>query len=80
MTLKTTVNDPQGLTVRRGLQSLGFTSISSVRMGKYLEVRLEAANQLEAQAQVQQMCEQLLANTVIEEYRYEMEDEVAHPQ
>ena len=74
VTLKSTVNDPHGLTVQGGLQTLGFTSVDSVRMGKYLEVRLEAPSQQEAEAEVKGMCERLLANPVIEEYRYEVEE------
>ena len=73
VTLKPTVNDPQGLTVQGGLQALGFASVASVRVGKYLEVRLQAASRQRAEAQVRGMCDQLLANPVIEAYRYEVE-------
>ena len=72
VTLKPTVNDPQGLAVRTGLHHLGFDSVESVRMGKYLEVALEAADEDAARAQVDQMCRQLLANPVIEQYRFEV--------
>ena len=70
--LKPTVNDPQGLAVRTGLHHLGFDSVESVRMGKYLEVSLEAAEEGAARAHVDQMCRQLLANPVIEQYRFEV--------
>jgi len=73
VTLKPTVNDPPGLTIRGALHSLGFTGVESVRSGKYMEVRLDAASVDEARAQVEEMCRKLLANPVIEQYRYEVE-------
>ena len=72
VTLKPTVNDPQGLAIRGGLHHLGFESVDSVRMGKYLEVGLEAADEAAARERVDQMCRQLLANPVIEQYRFEV--------
>ena len=72
ITLKPTVNDPQGRTVMGGLKSLGFESVSDVRAGKYLEVKLQEADQSEAEKQVKDMCNKLLANPVIEEYRFEL--------
>ena len=74
ITLKPTVNDPQGRTVMGGLKSLGFESVSDVRAGKYLEVKLQAADKSEAEKQVKDMCDKLLANPVIEEYRFELEE------
>ena len=74
VTLKPTVNDPQGLTIRGGLHMLGFSSVQQVRMGKYLEVQVEAAGQDAARAQVEEMCRKLLANPVIEEFRFELEE------
>ena len=74
VTLKSTVNDPQGLTVLGALQSLGFDSADSVRIGKYLEVKLADADASQAGDRVDQMCRRLLANPVIEEYRFELED------
>ena len=73
VTFKPTVNDPQGLAIRGGLHHLGFESVDSVRMGKYLELRLEEADAERARARVDQMCRQLLANPVIEEYRFDLE-------
>ena len=73
VTLKPTVSDPQGLAIRGGLHHLGFESVQSVRAGKYLELRLDDADQEAARAKVDQMCRQLLANPVIEEYRFEVE-------
>lgn len=72
ITLKPTVNDPEGLTIRGGLHSLGFESVESVRAGKYMEIRIDAATPQDAEAQVLEMCRKLLANPVIEDYRYEI--------
>ena len=74
VTLKTTVADPQGLTVRGGLHSLGFAEVESVRAGKYMEIRLQAADRAQAERQVAEMCRLLLANPVIEDYRFELEE------
>ncbi len=74
VTLKPTVNDPQGLTVRGGLHSLGFESVESVRVGKYLEVRIAEADRAQAEAKVHDMCRDLLANPIIEDYRFELQE------
>ncbi len=74
VTLKPTVNDPQGLTIRGALHSLGFAGVNSVRAGKYLEMRLETGDRQEAEAQVTEMCPKLLANPIIEDYRFELEE------
>ncbi len=73
ITLKPTVNDPQGITVRGGLHTLGFESVKGVRVGKYIEVQVEAASQDTARQQVERMCRQLLANPVIEQFRFDLE-------
>ena len=72
VTLKTTVNDPQGLTIKGALHSLGFADVESVRAGKYLEVRLDAKDKKRAEKQLTEMCRKLLANPVIEDYRFEL--------
>ena len=72
VTLRPTVNDPQGLTIRGGLHALGFRSVESVRAGKYMEISIDAPTAAEAEAQVEEMCRKLLANPVIEDYRYEV--------
>jgi phosphoribosylformylglycinamidine synthase subunit PurS len=72
VTLKPTVNDPQGLTIKGSLHSLGFGEVESVRAGKYMEVRVEAKDKKAAEKQVGEMCSKLLANPVIEEYRFEI--------
>jgi phosphoribosylformylglycinamidine synthase len=74
VTLKPTVNDPQGLTIKGGLHSLGFTSVDSVRAGKYMEIRLDGDSRQEAERLLNEMCRQLLANPIIENYRFELED------
>ena len=74
ITLKPTVNDPQGNTILGALHSLGFGDVGSVRAGKYMEIRLEAKDKKKAQAQVTEMCKKLLANPVIEDFRFEIEE------
>jgi len=74
VTLKPTVNDPQGLTIMGGLHSLGFDSVQSVRAGKYMEIRLNGSDRAAAEAQVAEMCRKLLANPVIEDFRFELEE------
>jgi phosphoribosylformylglycinamidine synthase len=75
VTPKPVVNDPQGITVKQGLATLGFTEISDVRIGKYIEVSLEGSNEHEARQRVEAMCRQLLANHVIEDYRFEIDED-----
>jgi phosphoribosylformylglycinamidine synthase len=75
VTLKSGVLDPQGAAVERSLHSLGYRGVEGVRMGKYLEFRLAIASKQDAARQVGQMCEKLLANPVIEDYRFEISDE-----
>jgi len=72
VTLKPTVNDPPGLTIKGALHSLGFSAVDSVRAGKYMEIRVDAASKGEAEASVTEMCKKLLANPVIEEFRFEV--------
>ena len=70
---KPVVNDPQGITVRGGLHRLGFAEVSDVRVGKYIELQLEAEDEEEARGRVSQMCRKLLANHVIEDVRFQVE-------
>ncbi|HYL69803.1 MAG TPA: phosphoribosylformylglycinamidine synthase subunit PurS [Candidatus Dormibacteraeota bacterium] len=67
--LKPVVNDPQGLVVRDGLRRLGFDDVRGVRVGKHIQIELEAADEAAAREAVQAMCERLLRNPVIEDYR-----------
>ena len=73
VTLKPTVNDPPGQTVLAGLRRMGYDSAADVRMGKYLQVRVEGTERVRVEAQVHEMCQKLLANPVIEDYRFELE-------
>ncbi|MGZ3716511.1 MAG: phosphoribosylformylglycinamidine synthase subunit PurS [Ktedonobacterales bacterium] len=73
VTLKPVVLDPQGDAVLSGLHQLGYTDVSSVRVGKYLEVTLAAESAEAAEAEVRQMCDRLLANPVIESYHCKVE-------
>ena len=75
VTPKPVVNDPQGLTVKQGLATLGFRDVNDVRVGKYIEVNLDASSEHEAREQVEAMCRQLLANHVIEDFRFDIERE-----
>ena len=67
--LKPVVNDPQGLVVRDGLHRLGFSGVRAVRVGKYLELEVEGDDEEAVRARVEDMCAQLLRNTVIEDSR-----------
>ena len=73
VTLKPAVNDPQGLTVMGGLHSLGYETVEDVRIGKYLEIRVDAQDQSQAERDVAGMCDRLLANPVIENFRFTLE-------
>jgi len=72
VTPKPVVNDPQGVTVRQGLASLGFREVLDVRVGKYIELSLDISSEHEARERVEEMCRQLLANHVIEDFRFEV--------
>ena len=73
ISFKEGVLDPQGKAVERSLHSLGYQEVRDVRMGKYLEIELEASSREAAQARIREMCDKLLANPVIEDYRFEIE-------
>ena len=72
--LKPLVNDPQGLAVLDGLKNLGFGGAERVRVGKRIEVTLEAATSEDASRSVTEMCEKLLANPVIEDFRFDLSE------
>jgi phosphoribosylformylglycinamidine synthase len=72
VTLKRGVLDPAGKAVASGLHHLGFGEVGDVRLGKYIEVEIEGADADAARTRLAEMCEQLLANTVIEDYRIEL--------
>ena len=66
--LKNGVNDPQGLAVISGLKQLGFKAIHSARVGKVIDIKLDAESEEQAKNDLTEMCEQLLANPVIEDF------------
>ena len=74
VSLKSGVLDPQGKAIERSLHTLGYSEVQDVRMGKYLEFTVEAVSQEAADSRVREMCEKLLANPVIEDYRFEIEE------
>jgi phosphoribosylformylglycinamidine synthase len=76
--LKPLVNDPEGLVIRDGLRNIGFPDVDAVRSGKYLTISLEADGLADAEAQLEAMCKKLLANPVIEDYRFTVREEVAN--
>ena len=71
--LKPSVLDPQGKTVLAALRNLGFAGVHDVRVGKVIELRLEGEGEDDVKGAVEEMCERLLANPVIEEYEIEVE-------
>ena len=73
ITLKAGVLDPQGKAIENALSALGIAGVEDVRQGKYIEVKLAEASEAEARVTVERMCKDLLANTVIENYSYELE-------
>lgn len=73
VTLKSGVLDPQGKAIGHALESLGFVGVGEVRQGKVIELDLAESDPDKARAQVGAMCEKLLANTVIENYRIDLE-------
>jgi phosphoribosylformylglycinamidine synthase PurS subunit len=74
ITLKTGVLDPQGKAIGHALGSLGFAGVNDVRQGKYIELELAESDPKKARAAVEQMCQKLLANTVIENYAVDLAD------
>jgi phosphoribosylformylglycinamidine synthase subunit PurS len=75
VTPKRGILDPQGKAVQQGLHAMGFAEVADVRVGKYLEMRLRDVSRAAATERVQAMCERLLANKVIEDYRVELDEE-----
>ena len=73
VTPRADVLDPQGNAVGRALVSLGFEGVADVRIGRYLELQLKSSSEEAASKKVESMCESLLANLVVEDYRFELE-------
>jgi phosphoribosylformylglycinamidine synthase len=72
ITLKSGVLDPQGKAVKHSLETLNFKEVKDVRIGKYIELKLDDMPKDKAECLVKEMCERLLANTVVESYRIEI--------
>jgi phosphoribosylformylglycinamidine synthase subunit PurS len=72
VTLRSSVLDPAGVAVQSGLKHMGYDNVDGVRIGKYVELNLSADSEAAAQDQLNQVCDQLLANPVIENYRFEL--------
>jgi phosphoribosylformylglycinamidine synthase subunit PurS len=72
VTLRPSVLDPAGVAVESGLKQLGYKDVEQIRIGKYIELMLCAANEDKARKQLNQICDQLLANPVIENYRFDL--------
>ena len=71
--LKSGVNDPQGQAIRGSLHQLGFSGVDDVRVGKHIVLRLDEMDRQTAERRVAEMCGRLLANPIIEEYEFELE-------
>ena len=76
VTLRESVLDPQGSAVMGSLHTMGYDEIPDVRIGKYLELQVDDSER-ELDVVVREMCEKLLTNTVIEDYRYDIEEAVS---
>ncbi|NDJ19798.1 phosphoribosylformylglycinamidine synthase subunit PurS [Myxacorys almedinensis A] len=72
VTLRPSVLDPAGTAVKSGLSHLGYTNVDQVRIGKYVEVTLTADDETAARQQLDRICDELLANPVIENYRFDL--------
>jgi phosphoribosylformylglycinamidine synthase subunit PurS len=72
VTLRPSVLDPAGTAIQSGLKHMGYDNVESVRIGKYVELNLTAENEAAAREQLDKVCDQLLANPVIENYRFDL--------
>ncbi|MBI5756686.1 MAG: phosphoribosylformylglycinamidine synthase subunit PurS [Nitrospirae bacterium] len=73
VTLKEGILDPQGKAVKHSLHSLGYTSVEDVRVGKYIEIEIDDTAKEKLDPQIKEMCNKLLSNPIIEDFRYEIE-------
>lgn len=74
ITLKKTVSDPQGLTIKHALQSLGYQNLEEVRFGKLVTIKLNSKNRKQAEQKLDEMCRKLLANPIIEDYSFKIKE------
>jgi phosphoribosylformylglycinamidine synthase subunit PurS len=72
ITLRPSVLDPAGTAVQAGLSHMGYNNVNQLRIGKYIELTLTATDEAAARQQLDRICDQLLANPVIENYRFEL--------
>lgn len=79
VTLRPSVLDPAGTAVQAGLSHMGYNNVEQVRIGKYVELTLDASDEASASQQLDRICDQLLANPVIENYRFELKVLAATP-
>ena len=74
ITLKKTVSDPQGLTIKHALEALGYKNLEEVRFGKLITIKLSSKNKKKAETEINQMCRKLLANPIIEDFNFKIKD------
>lgn len=74
ISLKKTIADPQGLAIKHALESLGYKETKDVRTGKLINLRLNINNQETAKKRLNEMCRKLLANPIIEDYRFQIKE------
>ncbi len=75
ITLKRTVADPQGLTIKHALESLGYKDLADVRIGKLVVIKLNYKDKKRAEREISEMCKELLANPIIEDYHFKIKEE-----
>jgi phosphoribosylformylglycinamidine synthase PurS subunit len=75
VSLKKGVLDPQGKAIERSLHTLGYKEVREVRAGKYIELEIDAAERAAAELRIREICDKLLTNPVIEDYRFEISAE-----
>jgi phosphoribosylformylglycinamidine synthase len=75
ISLKNTVADPQGLTIKHALESLGYKGLAEVRIGKLVLIKLNSKDKKRAKQEIEQMCNKLLANPIIEDYSFNIKEE-----
>ncbi|PSB35157.1 phosphoribosylformylglycinamidine synthase subunit PurS [Stenomitos frigidus] len=74
VTLRPSVLDPAGTAVQSGLKHMGYENVAQIRIGKYVELTLNADSEEVAREQLDRICDQLLANPVIENYRFDLKE------
>ena len=75
VTPKKAILDPQGKAIANSLHTLNYNEVGDVRMGKYLEIQLHGLSRTQAEQRIEEMCRRLLANLIIEDFRFEMVEE-----